>query len=94
MSDEDRFATAKLDVVGAAVLEPHVVIQRDELNLQGCQCSVLELAEAPLVGIRNKRDDVGPDDLETPVRFATWRFIRVGDQELSINQLPHKTGLL
>jgi len=57
--DQDRPALEKLDVVGARVLERHVVAQGRLLNSEGGERRVLELAEAPLVGIGEEGDLLG-----------------------------------
>ena len=60
--DQDRPGVAELDVVGRGVLERPAGGQRLELDVQGQQRRVLELAERPLEGIRDELDLVGPDD--------------------------------
>ena len=69
------------------VLERHAETQRDLLDLQGRKRRVLELPEAPLVGVRDERHPPGPND---PVGVATARrrdrdFV-VGDQQSALHE--------
>ena len=61
--DEDGPAAPELDVVGAGVDQRQAPPQGALFDLQGGQRGVLELAEAPLVGIGDERDLLGADQL-------------------------------
>ena len=77
--DEDRPAPMELHVVGAAILQAHPVLEGTALDLQGGEGGVPVLAEAPLVGIRDELDRLGPDDLVGQGRIPILRrqlFVR------------------
>ena len=61
--DEDGPAPQELDVVGAGVDQRHAAAKSALLDIERGQGRVLELAEAPLVGIGDERDLLGADQL-------------------------------
>ncbi len=61
--------------------------QRRLLQPQGQQGSILELAEAPLIGVRNKCNPLGADDLESPtVRRQAEVYLGMGDQIAGLDE--------
>ena len=51
----------ELDVVGRRIPQRHAVRHRGPLNLQRVQGGIAERREAPLVGVGDERDDLGPE---------------------------------
>ena len=68
--DQQRAAGAKLDIVGAGILEDHARVQRFFGDGEGQQGRVFELAEAPFVGVRNKGQLLRADHARGKTRFG------------------------
>ena len=62
--DEDRASVLELDVVGRRVAQRHVELERASLDAECQQRGVLELAEAPLVGIGHEVELLGQQGAE------------------------------
>ena len=85
--DQDGFAAPELDVVGTCIFERHALAQCDLLYSQGDQCRVLQLGEAPLIGIGDKWH---PLRGYYAIRPRRQRLIQpdlpMGNQQLLLNQ--------
>ncbi len=93
--DEDRPAAIELDVVRARVAELEPGLDGSSLDLEREQGRGLQLAEGPLVGIRDERDRLGPDDGERDRRIGGEREIDrlVRDQEPGLLESVEESGL-
>jgi hypothetical protein len=60
--DEDGLAVPELDVVGGRVAERPAGIERLELDVERQQRGVAQLAERPLVRVRDELERFGPQD--------------------------------
>ena len=85
--DHDRAAVHELDVIRAGILERHLVSQREPLHAKRQQGRVLQLAEAPLVGIRDERD-LGREQraVMTGRGGRRWLDFLVRDQPVLLHQ--------
>ncbi len=80
--DQDGLSRDELDVEGAGVLEREAGGDGPLLDVQGPERGGLELAKAPLVGIRDERDGIR---LENPM---TDRRVKCGLGDLAVGDQP------
>src|ERR1017187_8097083 len=86
--DQERAALVKLNVVRAAILERHSVQKRAALDFEGRQRSVSKSAHAPLEGVRDELDPLGPEHLVGQLRIGSFagNFL-VANQQASLYQI-------
>ena len=77
----------ELDVIGAAILKRHAMLEGQLLDPQGCLRGILQLAEAPLVWIRDVIERIGADHSIGQVRprRSLVNFL-VRDEQLTPHQ--------
>ena len=56
---QNRLPFVKLDIVSATIFQGKPIIESCFLNNKGSESSILDLAKAPFIRIRNKRDWFG-----------------------------------
>ena len=92
--DKDRLPSYELYVVGTTIPEGHPELEGFLLDIERSEGSVLELAEAPFVGVGYERYLLRPYHLVGKLRSRAWQGdFFVGDYQSSLHQSLVEPGL-